>query len=603
MKKKLLFILLLISIIVVNVGEINGFKNSKKEIETETKNIEFMTANSADLEIDFGLKEYAVHESENIVFYLTLKNNSDKASDYMYVQLRPWPKAVRVLNTSTKDFKDSVTYKIGDNVSTVSIKCLRSCEDIDGAVAANETSQILEFRLGQVPAKTTATFEVKYKYVGEVGQDTMYGTLKKMSADVKGFTDSGYSNLSSTNQHYKVLTFNVMKSLNRQEITITDSNGKVINDLHDLPLTTGNDGYSATLKVKFKKSGQFGDGLTYYSEELVKPVARPTLANEASYYSGYNNKLVQIRLPEDSTYGNVSSLTNLNLERKGNLIFNLVYKEPNIDINETASVPITIPKEFLNKQICITPYQFDSTEDAWSKDTSGLSGVNEFCIGPYLNINAFSATKTGTDANTGKMKVDLKISIKNKNTEYAEGIEEGSHEQTFTEGNGRANGAVVAFRLPDGVSLGNFSDGVYYNYDSAEKVVRLKTGEIKYNLSGTVTVPLLVNNDVTSIAIPANYASVEDKEYKTAANVAISGLEPPTSSTGKPGDWDQNGTVDINDVIYCASYIAKIDTARYKLPDSEIIWNLATKDDAISNGKPNVNDLTALVKGIAYKEL
>ncbi|MBQ4584156.1 MAG: hypothetical protein IJA94_04650 [Bacilli bacterium] len=567
-KEKVFSVIGILIVVIFMFFAINDdFFDKKIENSADVKFLAASTNNKA-LNLDYGLKEYSIHESENLVFYLNVKNESDKASNNVYVRLASWTKPMRIIDSDTKNLEDSVTYKVDGKTADFSIDCLTSCAKINGNVTATTAIQSVGIQLGTIPAGKSATLEVKFKWVGEEKQDTMFGVWKKLSAEVHE-KNADYSKTISSN--YKVLSYDVMKSVHRQEITLVDKDGNVINDLHDLEVKDNK--VTAYLNIDYNyltdPTKHFGEGLTYFDGKAAV-VNVSSAAEEPEYYKNFNLRKLRIILPEGVEYnssGFKSDLLDLKSQTNNtNKTFDLEPKANVTNIKTTINIPLSISTAYLNKQFCITPsYVEKAAPTTYITDVNGLSGVNKYCVGPYLSIyeSKITATKTGTYSD-GDVGIDLKVAIRNKNLEYEENGEVAGTDQSYVEGNGRAQSAVVSYNVSKDakVDVNLLPDNVSYNKDKG--IITVVAGDIKYNHVGYVTIPLKVSKDLTTYKITKNTLSVEGKKVTTDKNITIGAVV----SNNIKGDWDQSGKVSLNDLVYARQYITGIKDLR--LPPVEI---------------------------------
>lgn len=574
-------------IIVITIGIVFLVKEEyffveNKDLETNSININDLLALniSKNLEIDMGLSNYSIHESEDLEVVITIKNNWSYSTKAL-VNIKSGSRAVVAFSKDRK-LEDSYKYEIydakGAKISDKKLEVATECVSTDCALyneynvfpsnSTNPTAsaQEINYKIGAIPGKSKVIFKVHLKDIGQVGQDTMRGVYKKI--EVKAYeTDSFFHKTADMDPIYKKLTYNIAKSMHRQDISLLDKkDGKVIYDLHDLEAV---DGFvTAYLRVRniyneeIKSNDDFIKN-TYHSEKVDSNVSRPTESEEYNFYKDKNDGNFALEKPTDITSklitGNNSNITTAN----NKIEFKLENKA-----DEEYGFELKIPVKYLNRTICFQP-KYDKAGDdvnTFVLDDSGLSGINTYCVGPKLHITNVAAQKVGISEDRKKANVNLFINLKNKDLSNGP-----------AEGNGLAKNAKVTYILPDDVDVSESllkEKGI--SYDKENNKVTANVSSMYYNATGQVIIPVIVDNSKTSLTIKAGEISVEDSEY--AGNTI-------NYSSGLLGDWNRNFVVDGKDLVYARRHMAG--DSGYGKPSAEIY-------DFDKNGKLEANDISKL---------
>lgn len=540
--------------------------------------------NNSNVKINkFQLEKYTIHESEHLIVDIEIENNGTSESNNIVVNVTPHARAMTIFSANTgHTLSNSYEYAVDGISKTIyagDIKCTRAdavCKAYEkftvfpsnSAAGTPTLSQSVNYSLGKIKGGSKVNLKVKLKFIGQVGQDTMYGVHQKVAATISELND----NNQVLDKNTKYFSYSLAKSLNRQEITLLNRDKEVVSDLHEIINSNG----QAYLRVKYTNltCDNACWNKTYFSPGvnrggITKAFSTGTNTDEDKEYAGENSGRLRIRYPGNIHFQGLKVWDESKVKIDDNTATpSITFGAQNE--NETYDLLLYIPSAYKNRQLCFNPEFIVEGATDFAVDTTGISGINEYCVGPSLQITGVKAEKIGYTED-GKINATIKATIRNRVPD--------SGKQTTAEGNGTAIGADVKYQLPNGIEPApTLPRGTTYN--ETTRTLTVDTGVIKYDSSGVVEFPVVMS-DRTSLTIANEAMSVEGNAY---AGTTVS------LNSGIPGDWNQNGVVDGRDLVYARSYTVK--KSGYKLPSVSEVYDLN------KNGSVDVNDVALLSLGL-----
>ena len=475
---------------------------------------------------------FVIYDTDNINYFLKLKNNDQKNSTgKIEVIISSSLKQLRLNTPFESYYSFSLTEKntLDSNIDNTKLRV--TCKSFDGSVCTIDAPQQIVFELKALNPNEALNLELNFDFITNI-LETLDGTINVLIREIDKDDNSKilyrYNKKHNISVKANATDYNNYNMVGQlYPLSLED---KIIYDIHDLPFNEN----GALMYVKYDFLRTLNVPFQFDSEKNTITQILPS----SILYDNTRENIIENCSPYDfkSSKKNTGATEIVTLCGLG-LNSSPVYKA-------SVKVPLIITGDAKNKEVCL---ESDSTKN-FNEHT------NKFCVGPNLSYTHTNAIQYYKD-------IEVDINLRNN-------------------GNGYGKNVQATYKYDEGLTIDKSSivDG---DINETTRTITWTIPVIKPNDNYKITFKAKNNNNLTRLSLQGE---VEGNEYNESVIIFQAEVDYFV------GDWNIDGTININDAIYARKYIARL---------GDVVLPPAQVYDLNGDNNPTISDLVLLRKLIS----